>query len=299
MAKSKIKVVGAVRVHAKASEEYVDVIFDYGKSRWEGSIPVKYRRTGIDLNSQSEIETHLEAAYVACEPTVRDGWLKEQRRFWDSKPRAAVTRAFFDAMSTFEWSCIKCDLPPNPNWARRTQDIKEFGYTLSTNTARLCPKCENKGTSLLLAPLPRGLETGYETWSPAKRKQIMSVLGNYDAYEGKVASHLLPDHKFPEIRWDSDTKRHSLEDLTEKEIRSDFQLLTNQRNQQKREVCRSCFQTNKRGYLYGIPFFYHGSGDWPAKIPKTGKAAEAGCKGCGWYDADTWRQAIIGKLKSI
>jgi hypothetical protein len=68
-------------------------------------------------------------------------------------------------------------------------------------------------------------------------------------------SNLLPDHKFPEIRWGNDTKRDSPEHLNDKEIKEQFQLLSNQRNLQKREVCRQCYQTGDRGYPFGIKYY--------------------------------------------
>ena len=77
------------------------------------------------------------------------------------------------------------------------------------------------------------------------------------------------------------------------EIKAKFQLLTNQRNQQKREVCRNCYQTGKRGILFGIPFFYKGNENWDNNIPRTGKSAEKGCIGCGWYDIERWRNELI------
>jgi hypothetical protein len=126
----------------------------------------------------------------------------------------------------------------------------------------------------------------------------MRVLDNYDAYEGKNGAHLLPDHKFPEIRWDQDSRRPDLTIMDDTMLRHDFQLLTNQRNQQKREVCRTCYQTNRRGFPFGIKFFYEGSETWPCDVPRTGRAAEKGCVGCGWYDLEAWRQALIARLGS-
>jgi hypothetical protein len=116
-------------------------------------------------------------------------------------------------------------------------------------------------------------------------------LNSFDAYEAKKtrAEGLLPDHHFPEIRWDAKTKRNSLALISDDDIKRDFQLISNQRNQQKREVCRNCFQTGERGVIYGIPYFYSGTEFWDSCIPKIGKGAEAGCVGCGWYDINTWR----------
>jgi hypothetical protein len=31
-------------------------------------------------------------------------------------------------------------------------------------------------------------------------------------------------------------------------------------------------------------------------VPKQGKAAEAGCQGCGWYDLQAWRDSLNNSL---
>ena len=38
--------------------------------------------------------------------------------------------------------------------------------------------------------------------------------------------------------------------------------------------------------------FYAGGDKWDSKIPKTGRAAEAGCVGCPWYDIQKWREEL-------
>jgi hypothetical protein len=106
----------------------------------------------------------------------------------------------------------------------------------------------------------------------------------------------LPDHKFPEIRWDDKVRRDDLETLTDEEIIRDFQLINNQRNQQKREACRKCFQTGERAPLFGIEFYSEGSKQWPEGMPPRGKNAEPGCHGCGWYDITAWRAALNKKI---
>jgi hypothetical protein len=65
---------------------------------------------------------------------------------------------------------------------------------------------------------------------------------------------------------------------------------------QKREVCRTCYQTDIRGFPFGIKFYYQGDETWDKNIPKKGKDAENGCHGCGWYDLEIWRNAINKKL---
>lgn len=289
---------GDFRDHSKASERYIDVIlnFDDGK-QLETSIPTRYRRTGTDINDD-EVDAYITKVYDEIHPSKWAAWQVEQKTFWDKKPKAFITASFFNVLAkNFTWSCASCCFPPNPNFARRIQDLKEFGYTVATHTNRKCNECKKNTTQLILLPIRRGGVTGYEEWTPALRTRIIRVLGAFDAFEAKpmYKEGLLPDHKFPEIRWDSDTKRSSLEDLTDSDIKRDFQLLSNQRNQQKREVCRACFQTGVRGTIYGISFYYEGSPMWDNNIPQTGKAAEAGCVGCGWYDIQAWRDALIKK----
>jgi hypothetical protein len=293
---------GQIRYHTKASEKYVDAIFVYEKPPEYGcSIPIEYRRTGTEID-ENEIDDYLEEVYEKVNPQNWDIWREEQKLFWASKPGASITKGFFDILTdNFNWCCVSCTLPQNPNWARRIQDLKEFGYTIATDTKKYCPKCHKNTTQLILLPLARGGITGYETWSKELRDSIIKILKIYDVYEAKITKKesLLPDHKFPEIRWNDDTKRDSLENLSEAEIKKDFQLLTNQRNQQKREVCRNCYQIGKRGIIYGIPFFYKGTADWDIKIPQRGKEAEAGCIGCAWYDIEQWRQELIKKLRIL
>ena len=292
--------------HSKASEEYVSVKFSYPqKGRpaniWEGWVPVVYRRTGVFIKKEEndKLDDHLNLLYEQMNPHNWQAWKQEQDYFWQTeKPTAMITKAFFDALATGGWKCVHCDLPTNLNWARRVQDLKELGYTLATDTKRFCPKCNKNRTHLILLPIPRvNLSgNGYETWSPALRKRILNVLGNKDAYENVRALHSLPDHKFPEIRWDANTKTENPEDMSDEAIRNKFQLLSNQRNQQKREVCRKCYQEGKRGIIYGIPFYYRGTENWDESIPKTGKEAEQGCIGCPWYDIDKWRDELIETL---
>ncbi|MCG1024512.1 restriction endonuclease [Dehalobacter sp.] len=288
----------ARKKHSKASEEYIHVKFTYQNVVWDGWVPVEYRRTGISLKNDDEVNAHLNIAYEQMNPDNFSAWVKKQEEFWADKQRAQTTKAFFDSLIKGGWQCVDCTLPKNPNWARRIQDLKEFGYTLATNTKHYCPNCKANKTHLILLPIERGgVEgNGYETWTPGLRKKIIKILGSVDVYENNTNPHCLPDHKFPEIRWDENTKEENPEHMNENEIRQKFQLLTNQRNQQKREVCRNCYQTGKRGYPFGIKYFYSGSYDWDKTIPQKGKSAEKGCVGCGWYDMSKWRDSVLEKL---
>lgn len=285
----------ALHKHEKASEAYIDVkmIYPSGKT-FEGWIPIQYRRTGLDLTDE-EIPEYLESIYPYLDPDKAQDWFDEAEKFWRTeKPNASETKAVFDAIKSGKWTCINCTIK-NPNWARRFQDIKEFGFTFATKTPVTCPVCHHKSTYVMAIHIPRYTDSsgnGYETWSPALRKRIIKVLDSYDAYEAKTSTSLLPDHKFSEIRWDQDTKAENPDSMSDQEIKAKFQLLSNQRNQQKREVCRKCFQTGQRQRIYGINYFYEGTEKWDDSIPRTGKGAEKGCIGCPWYDIEAWRKHL-------
>lgn len=289
------------KCHAKASERYISVHMNYNDGTFfDGWIPIEYRRTGINLHSKEEISSYLISIYDYLKPSNKQSWIENEEKFWkENKPNAGETKKVFDALKSGEWTCVNCAIN-NPNWARRFQDLKECGYTFATQTPVTCPVCGRRSTYIMCIHIPRNTDVkgnGYETWSPKLRKKIISVLGNYDAYEGKVAANLLPDHKFSEIRWDEDTKSVNPDNMTDDEIKQKFQLMTNQRNQQKREVCRKCFQTGKRQPIFGINFFYVGNEDWDNKYPTKGKEAEKGCIGCPWYDIEAWRKELKKRLK--
>lgn len=293
--------ISAVRHHRKASEAYVDIEFKSETNETlKISVPANYRRTGVDASSAEECVEIIKSARESFRSANLKSWKADAQEFW-AKSNKEVTRLFFDAMKTHlgKWVCQGCQLPENPNWARRTQDIKEQGYTIATAPKQSCKTCGKNMTHLMLLPIPRGVETGYETWSKKLREKIFCVLGSYDAYEGSVRppNGLLPDHKFPEIRWDEATQEENPDTMTEEQIATKFQLLNNQRNQQKREVCRQCYQTGNRGYPFGIKYFYQGSMSWPADTAKKGIAAEEGCKGCAWYDFEAWRVALVSTLE--
>lgn len=293
---NKYIIVESFREHSKASEKYIDVTFVQPDGyTWKGSIPYFYRRTGLFIETAEDLVDYLNEIYSHfTKKEILEFQTKERKRWNDEMSGKKTTKTFFDALLDLEWKSVKYDLPSNPNWARRIQDIKEFGYTLATDTRRTVKGKYETDTHILLVPIPKGGVTGYEVMSPAFKAKAISVMESINVYEfSKANKHgLLPDHKFPEIRWDEETRAENPEEMPPEEIKEKFQLIDNQRNQQKREVCRKCFQTGNRGKLYGIDYFYKGDEKWPEDIPKIGKEAEKGCVGCGWYDIQKWRESL-------
>lgn len=296
-----ITVVGFAK-HTKASELYAEVIFSFPDepSEWRGYIPYWYRRTGVFIETEEELAGYLMGIYPNFSQAQLNEFVNTGKKFSEVElVTKEVTKPFFDILLNMRWNSVKYDFPANPNWARRIQDIKELGFTLATATKRKVDGKEENDTHLMLIPIPKGAQTGYETFTPAFKNRALKLLNYRNAYDLSSGnkSGLLPDHKFPEIRWDENTREENSEDMSDDEVRAKFQLLDNQRNQQKREICRTCFQTGKRGIIFGINYFHVGDENWPADVPRVGKDAENGCKGCGWYDIDAWRIAMNNGLK--
>lgn len=299
---SNIKLFSGRTVNTKASEQYVHVKFLYPDvhKEWDGWVPVEFRRTGVSIpeGDNEALANHLNNVYDQMHPSKYEVWKKEQDKLWNLS-RSVETKDIFYILNDGKWHCRNCDIS-NPNFARRIQDLKEMGYTIATHVNYRCPVCGNgRSTNLQLLPINRVelAGNGYETWSPTLRKRIIRVLGGVDVYENVSNQHCLPDHKFSEIRWDDNTKAENPEDMTDAEIRAKFQLLSNQRNQQKREVCRNCFQTGNRGTIFGIQYYYEGGPQWDPTIPKKGKETEKGCIGCPWYDIEQWRKQVVNNLE--
>ncbi len=283
------------REHLKASEKYIDVeIISADDFVWKGSIPYYYRRTGLFIETESDLIAYLKKIKDFFSRSNIELFQKEEQKRWNNEMSGKkTTKEFFDKLLNLKWNSVEQDFPANPNWARRIQDIKEFGYTLATHTNMRINSTNSNGTHILLLPIPKGGGTGYEIMSTSFKNKAIKALNSINAFELSSANKhgLMPDHKFPEIRWDENTKQEN-ESLSKEEIKAKFQLLDNQRNLQKREICRKCFQTNRRGVIFGIKYFCDGRIEWDDNIPKIGKEAEKGCIGCAWYDIQKWRDSL-------
>lgn len=279
--------------NGKSSESYVRTIFIQDDGfKWETVVPYYIRRSGLFIKKKEELADYLVKIKPFFTRSTMKKWEKTERAKWE-KSNADVTKEFFFVLLSFK---EETEFPPNDNPARRIQYIKDVGYTVAS-----IPSGPKKKTKRILLPIPLNCETGYETFTPQFKSRVIRLLHGINAFESKqtTVKGLIPDHKFSEVRWDKETKAENSMEMTDEEVIEKFQLLDNQRNQQKREVCRRCFQEGKRGVLYGIPFFYSGTEDWPENIPTVGKAAEKGCIGCAWYDIEKWRKELIKKLNGI
>lgn len=124
------------KLNTKASEEYVHVRFSYPDvhKRWDGWVPVEYRRTGVSIpvEDHQALEEHLNHIYAQMHPSLYPKWVAEQDRLWNAT-RSVETKEIFNILKDGRWHCRNCEIS-NPNFARRIQDIKEMGYTVATHT---------------------------------------------------------------------------------------------------------------------------------------------------------------------
>lgn len=276
----------------KASEIYVKTKFVQDNGfEWDTYVPYVDRRAGLNIETEQDLAEYLKS--------LKPYFAKDAMRKWrqTEKKRGLiggdVTPKFFKILLSFKEEFER--FPMNPNSARRIQDIKDAGYTLAS-----VPRPDGKkGFNRILLPIPLHAEMGYETFTPQFKARVIRLLNERNAFEARATAKkaLIPDHKFSEVRWDDETKGENPMDMTDDEIIQKFQLLDNQRNQQKREICRKCFQEGVRGTIYGIDYFYKGTKLWDKNIPTKGKAAEKGCEGCPWYDIEEWRNRLNKALK--
>ena len=286
--------------HTKASESYVIVSVKNGSALKEWYVPYVYRRTNTSIDTKQQLAEYIKFRKPLLTSRCVDDFKRTTKRHIGKLfgAQSTVTLPIFKKLlkNCGEWVWNN-ELPTsNPkrrkssNPQRRIQALKELGFTIAT-------KMEDQNTYHMLLPFDIVKAPTYETIPTKTRKAIFAALSGLDAYRGKTVDRsALPDHKFPEIRWTTETPE-SNENLTEEEMRAKFQLVQESVNQAKREVCRGCFQTGVRGKFAGIDFFYEGGERWPTDIPTTGKEAEEGCVGCFWYDMTAWRVALNKFIK--
>ncbi|MBR1851130.1 MAG: hypothetical protein IJ789_07135 [Bacteroidales bacterium] len=285
-------IVSEIVENNKASEVYVKTKFVQDNGfEWDTYVPYVDRRAGLNIVVEQALAGYLKS--------LKQYFTKEAMREWRQTEIARglisgpVTSAFFNILLSFKEEFER--FPANPNPARRIQDIKDAGYTVAS-----VPRLDGtKGYNRILLPIPLHTEMSYETFSAQFKARVIRLLNERNAFEARATAKksLIPDHKFSEVRWNEETKGENSINMTDDEIIKKFQLLDNQRNQQKREICRKCFQEGVRGTIYGIDYFYKGTNLWDKNIPTTGKEAEKGCEGCPWYDIEEWRNQLNNALK--
>lgn len=269
-------------------EHYVRVTFVDGAYSFTTYVPIKYRRAFLELNSEKAVADYLKSIkHFFKEEAVNSWFAKELMNVPD---KDGIKYTFLRILLGSKGKrLLSSDFPQNPNAQKIIQGWRDYGYIISTFHGNKDTKEE---TPHWILPLPKINETIYEKMSKPFVKRVLKLLGGVNVFECRKTVGDLPDHKFSEVRWDENTPEANDINITESEAKAKFQILDTQRNQQKREVCRHCFETGERGTIYGIKFFFKGGPNWDTSIPQTGKEAERGCVGCPWYDIQKWREEL-------
>lgn len=286
--------VSNLRSNGPACEEYIETTFSNPDGyAIKTMVPYVYRRSYLDLNSETEIADYLKSIQRYFTRAYVTKWVADENaKLTKDNTYSIFLRILLSSNCKEIW---QNKFPQNNNPQKLFQTMKDSGYVI----AILRGDATNGNlTRYWILPLPLVNQTKYETMSPTFVKRAISTLGGINVYENRPTKGLLPDHKFSEIRWDENTSEENPDNMPSADIVKKFQLLDAQRNQQKREVCRNCFKTGKRGTIFGINFFYKGTEDWDNSIPTIGKEAEKGCIGCPWYDIALWREELQKKLKN-
>ena len=199
----------------------------------------------------------------------------------------------FETLSDLRWHCTKCELKSGQ--AKTWQVWRQNGIQLDTDEKgnfykiQECSKCN----SITVHRKLKSLEILEETKARSGISQYLArkVKEIYKNEEAVFLRQMPPkvlevDHKFPQVRWNSDEEENK-PTMNETEIRAKFILLTRSNNLLKSRYCEKCFKTGKRGSFPGIAFWYEGNENWVG-----GLHDEKGCVGCFWYDPYEWRKKL-------
>src|SRR5574344_202836 len=186
-----------------------------------------------------------------------------------------------------KWTCAICACYSGQP-AATFRELKKAGYQFRSVAKNrwakelFCPICKDKRTHYkLLSMNPVFVEKKRINISKPDRDKIIALLDGKDAFTGATISSTPEiDHKMPWTRMDQDVNAGQLSD---QELMDHFQLLTREHNLLKDRKCMECKKTLLRPPFLEIPFWYVGDAHYSTKF---------GCKGCGWYDAETWRAEL-------
>lgn len=201
----------------------------------------------------------------------------------------------FQVLSDLNWHCTKCELKSGQ--AKTWQVWRQNGIQLDTDEKGnfyktiICANCKGKTVHRKLKSLTILEDTYTRSGLPQKlAKRVKEILNNKEAVFLRVmpSRELEIDHKFPQIRWGKDEEENRI-DMSEREIKEKFILLTRSNNLLKSRHCERCFKNGIRGNFPGINYWFVGEKMWDIKI---GKHDKKGCEGCFWNNPDKWREEI-------
>ena len=189
-----------------------------------------------------------------------------------------------------EWTCAE-HTSNSGQPAAVFRGVKKEGYSFEEVGANrwaktmFCPICGKDTTHYKLLELEPVLTHQERLHIDKKsRKRTLEIFGGRDAFTGaSISSTPEIDHKVPWTRLDGDI---DIRQLSDEEIKENFQLLTREHNLLKDRMCAICKNKGIRPPFFEIPFWYEGDEHY-----------RGSCVGCGWYDGVEWRKSVAKLLK--
>ncbi len=200
----------------------------------------------------------------------------------------------WEILKDLKWHCTKCALKSGQ--AKTWQVWRQSGIQLAKDEKdnfykiQFCKTCDMKTVHRKLESLAVLDDTKVRTGIPVSLARKIKML--YKNEEALFLREFAPkeleiDHKFPQVRWESDEEENKVS-MSDEEIKSKFILLTRSNNLLKSRQCEKCEKTGIRGNFPGIYFWYQGDNTWQGKS----KSDESGCVGCFWYNPYKWREEL-------
>lgn len=206
----------------------------------------------------------------------------------------------WEVLKDLRWHCTKCELKSGQ--AKTWQVWRQKGIQLAKDDkdhfykVQFCKTCDMSTVHRKLESLEILDDTKVRTGIPVSLARKIKILyKNEEAFFLREFSpkELEIDHKFPQVRWESDEEENKVS-MSNEEIKSKFILLTRSNNLFKSRQCERCVETGQRGSFPGIEFWYVGDKSWQG----VSKSDENGCVGCFWYDPYKWREELNKVINS-
>ncbi|MEY4504210.1 MAG: hypothetical protein RL154_503 [Pseudomonadota bacterium] len=200
----------------------------------------------------------------------------------------------WEVLKDLEWHCTKCELKSGQ--AKTWQVWRQSGIQIAKDEKdnfykiQFCKTCDMNTVHRKLESLEILEDTKVRTSiSQYLARRIKEIYKNEEALFLREfpPKELEIDHKFPQIRWESDEEENK-PTMSKEEIKSKFILLSRSNNLLKSRQCERCVRDGIRGSFPGIEFWHAGNSTWHG----ASKSDEKGCVGCFWYDPYEWRKKL-------
>lgn len=207
----------------------------------------------------------------------------------------------FEILKDLKWHCSKCELK---SWQAKTWQTWRDEYWIQFEEPKerrrekriFCENCWKTTSHRKLKTLGLLENISIRSWiKPKISKKVKEIYKNEEAFflRDFTPNQLEVDHKFPQIRWNKNEDNN--DNLSDKELKSKFILLSRSNNLLKSRQCEKCFKTWERWKFPWIYFWWKWNEKWDEKIDKHN---EIWCIWCFWHDPYKWREEINKKLKS-